>query len=367
MNVWFISQGRGFDAENANDYVRAPSEDRIPTHIRINYLAQGDAIILYHNQGIYGIGFYNSSRYEPYSDTGIQSRIVYLERIKFRRPIPKYCISQQLSDAQPQRGAPININFNVNQGYCFFANETMLNIVLEHCNDESTKNAIIEKVNYSKEHFESVSYEHLTRQQPYPLMLNANSGGRQNNYVGALPTELNPYKETTLKDERDGYEYRAIEIGGKTWLAENFRYQNQTIRIKGIFIVNGSRVNTEDYGYLYTWDAAQAACPPGWHLPTDEEWKKLFEDTYNAEMLINYYDFDCPKAGIRNPDHTIGTCGFCSFNEVTAFWSATQKPHNATEANRWSMSARTNSFNPYFMNKNFAFSVRYVKDTENED
>jgi uncharacterized protein (TIGR02145 family) len=193
-------------------------------------------------------------------------------------------------------------------------------------------------------------------------MLNANGHGHQNNQVGALPTELNPYEETTFTDERDGHEYRAIEIGGKTWLAENFRYQNQTNRINGIYVVNGSRENTEDYGYLYTWEAAQAACPEGWHLPTDEEWKKLFEDTYNAEMLINHYNFDCPKAGIRNPDFTIRNHGFCSFNENTVFWSATEKPRNATEATRWSMSAKTQSFAPYFMSKIFAFSVRYVKD-----
>jgi uncharacterized protein (TIGR02145 family) len=26
---------------------------------------------------------------------------------------------------------------------------------------------------------------------------------------------------------------------------------------------------------LYNWPAAIAACPAGWHLPTDEEWKIL--------------------------------------------------------------------------------------------
>lgn len=30
-----------------------------------------------------------------------------------------------------------------------------------------------------------------------------------------------------------------------------------------------------EYGYLYTWSAAQKALPEGWRLPTDEDWKVL--------------------------------------------------------------------------------------------
>ncbi len=31
----------------------------------------------------------------------------------------------------------------------------------------------------------------------------------------------------------------------------------------------------EEYGYLYSYDAAIAAVPEGWHLPTDEDWQEL--------------------------------------------------------------------------------------------
>ena len=371
MNVFFISQGKGFSIEDAgeNPYVRAPSDDGISTHTRINDIAPGDVIILYHAQTVYGIGFYKSSRYEPYPDTGIQSRIVYLDRIKFSNPIPKFRISQQLRDAQWEyaAGFPININLNVNQGYCYYATEPMLNIVLEHCDDDVAKATITEKINYSKENFESIPLENLINARTFPVIRNGQGGGQHNRPVGApLPaTELNPFEETIFKDERDEQEYRAIKIGGKTWLAENFRYQDSANPINGIYIVM-TRENTEDYGYLYTWDAAQAACPAGWHLPTDEEWNKLFEDTYNVEMLINHYNFDCPKAGIRNPDHTIGKFGFCSFNENTVFWSASQNPRNANEASRFTMSDNTRAFTNLYMKKNFAFSVRYVKDIENE-
>jgi len=32
--------------------------------------------------------------------------------------------------------------------------------------------------------------------------------------------------------------------------------------------------NDKTYGVLYTWYAAQTACPAGWHLPTEEEWEQ---------------------------------------------------------------------------------------------
>jgi uncharacterized protein (TIGR02145 family) len=33
--------------------------------------------------------------------------------------------------------------------------------------------------------------------------------------------------------------------------------------------------NCEIYGRLYDFETANAACPAGWHLPSDEEWKIL--------------------------------------------------------------------------------------------
>ena len=33
--------------------------------------------------------------------------------------------------------------------------------------------------------------------------------------------------------------------------------------------------NYATYGVLYDWTAAKAACPTGWHLPSDDEWKQL--------------------------------------------------------------------------------------------
>ena len=36
-----------------------------------------------------------------------------------------------------------------------------------------------------------------------------------------------------------------------------------------------ARTNYKTYGVLYNWTAAKQACPSGWHLPSDDEWKQL--------------------------------------------------------------------------------------------
>jgi uncharacterized protein (TIGR02145 family) len=53
-------------------------------------------------------------------------------------------------------------------------------------------------------------------------------------------------------------------------MAENLRYN-----IEGSWCYDNDEANCQDYGRLYTWDAAKKACPTGWHLPTREEWQEL--------------------------------------------------------------------------------------------
>ena len=42
-----------------------------------------------------------------------------------------------------------------------------------------------------------------------------------------------------------------------------------------------------EYGYLYTWPAAQKALPEGWRLPTDEDWKILEKELGMEETELN--------------------------------------------------------------------------------
>ena len=80
--------------------------------------------------------------------------------------------------------------------------------------------------------------------------------------------------------------FTTVKINGKTWLAQNLNYDVGD----GCWFYDNDPKNGEKYGRLYTWDAAKKVCPPGWHLPTDEEWKAL------ANYFGGYYDWPKRKA-----------------------------------------------------------------------
>lgn len=112
-------------------------------------------------------------------------------------------------------------------------------------------------------------------------------------FEGSDIDELAEYLKTVLglfTDARDGQIYRTLRIGQQTWLAANLNHP-----VADSWSYDDDPVNVRRYGRLYTWEAAQRACPEGWHVATDSEWKTLAEHTGGYRDMDEGY----PGTGMR--------------------------------------------------------------------
>ena len=114
----------------------------------------------------------------------------------------------------------------------------------------------------------------------------------------------------TFTDPRDNKIYKTIRIGTQTWFAENLAYTGDNgyqrhitdgnewtnnSKYDGWCYFDNNSSKGSKYGVLYQWEAAKNACPSGWHLPSDDEWKQL-------EMYLGMTKTDADKTAWRgNP------------------------------------------------------------------
>jgi uncharacterized protein (TIGR02145 family) len=82
----------------------------------------------------------------------------------------------------------------------------------------------------------------------------------------------------SFTDPRDGKVYKTVKIGEQVWMAENLNYE-----VAGSCYKNDP-ANGDKYGKLYNYKTAMKVCPPGWHLPSDEEWQELVDFAGGKEI-----------------------------------------------------------------------------------
>ncbi|MDR1812055.1 MAG: hypothetical protein LBQ87_04455 [Candidatus Fibromonas sp.] len=140
----------------------------------------------------------------------------------------------------------------------------------------------------------------------------------------------------TAQLQYGGKVYKTVQIGTQIWMAENLNYN-----AKGSVCYNNNPEYCAKYGRLYNWETAMKVCPEGWHLPSNEEWEKLFrfvDDGRKTEspyislvaykylrtasdwsMGTNEYGFSALPGGYGNPDGTFYNVGAGSY-----WWSASE-------------------------------------------
>ena len=149
-----------------------------------------------------------------------------------------------------------------------------------------------------------------------------------------------------------GKNYKTVKIGNQIWMAENLAYEipgkqitddaqwmNNIASDGWCYYDNDKLANGNTYGILYQWEAAKEACPTGWHLPSDTEWKQLemslgmsqsnadgeeWRGTDEGEKLKNSSSFAALPYGRRN-----GYGNFIYKSILGFWWTSTNTYHRA--------------------------------------
>jgi uncharacterized protein (TIGR02145 family) len=150
-------------------------------------------------------------------------------------------------------------------------------------------------------------------------------------------------------------------------MAENLRYN-----IEGSWCYDNDEANCQDYGRLYTWDAAKKACPAGWHLPTREEWDELVSATGDSSVAgkklksksgwdykgngTDEFGFSALPGGYRDTYGTFDCVGVSG-----SWWVDTE--YGSDEAyQRYTDYDLDVVYDEDYYEKSWGVSVRYVKD-----
>jgi uncharacterized protein (TIGR02145 family) len=181
-----------------------------------------------------------------------------------------------------------------------------------------------------------------------------------------------------VTDIRDNKTYQTIKIGSQCWMASNLNYgiilaSSQDQRDNCIaekYCFNDNPVNCTNLGGLYQWDeimqydvtpSDQGLCPPGWHLPSENEWNTLFSDYINNGFAGNplkysgYSGFNALLSGVAYFNRSLNFKGFSTF-----FWTSTSVSN--TQAWAHGMNDLDPSVSTYPSRKANAFSIRCVQN-----
>ncbi|MFH1936266.1 MAG: choice-of-anchor L domain-containing protein [Bacteroidota bacterium] len=193
----------------------------------------------------------------------------------------------------------------------------------------------------------------------------------------------------TLTDIRDNKKYPTVLIGTQCWLAANLNHGQQISSstsqrdncvvekycyndIPAYCISSGGRYQWDEVMAHQSAEGIQGLCPPGWHLPIENEWITLFSQYINngfagsALKITGYSGFNALLAGFQGynlvwkygPTHPV--------LRATLYWSSTARGTNKAWAHGMNEVVADIEYTPsvsfYPSYRSNAFSVRCIKD-----
>jgi uncharacterized protein (TIGR02145 family) len=176
----------------------------------------------------------------------------------------------------------------------------------------------------------------------------------------------------SFTDPRDGYRYPVVTLGRLRWFAENLRFRTADSRC-----YERDETNCETHGRLYRLDDALAACPAGWRVPREEDWRALERAVGVSEAEIGKEDGRGDPAGRRLK--LGGDTGFNTryagwidphradssraMGRNAAWWASTPGPPDDVSATAWhrDVAANRNTIWRSPVNVTYWLSVRCVR------
>lgn len=183
------------------------------------------------------------------------------------------------------------------------------------------------------------------------------------------------FTQNIIKD-LDGNEYPIVKIGNQYWTTKNLetRHYSDGSEIPS-YCYDNDTLNCIKYGRLYSWtsliggsksDSLSNVCPEGWHIPSFEDWKSLF-DTLGGPVSAGVtlrrskkLNFNFQWGGNYHSDLDV----FSFVGRKVYYWSSTAYSKNTA----WMVMTGINikNMNVSTVPKEYSFSIRCVK-TEREN
>lgn len=88
-----------------------------------------------------------------------------------------------------------------------------------------------------------------------------------------------------ITDPRDGKNYFYTTIGKLDWFSQNLAWEGAGKPYAD------SEAMTDIFGHYYSWTEAQTACPAGWRVPSDSDWREIAR-TYGTDPGEGFKQFD---------------------------------------------------------------------------
>ncbi|MDP1621422.1 MAG: FISUMP domain-containing protein, partial [Bacteroidales bacterium] len=142
-----------------------------------------------------------------------------------------------------------------------------------------------------------------------------------------------------LTDIRDNRQYPTVQIGSQCWMQTNLEFgteipefnpQTDNCLVEK-YVLTSKFVN--QYSIFYQWDelmrydptpGAQGLCPPGWHVPTENDWNTLFNFYQGYALAGKPLQYNMISGFMALPGGIFYQNSSWSFLDfATIFWSST--------------------------------------------